>query len=86
MDNNERKYVGSGTQNGDYYINISLRKSKIKDHFYEYNGDEYIRLTIGKKKEADKYGKTHWVAVNDYKSEQQKEDKKPVSAGDHLPF
>jgi len=65
MENNERKFVGNGTQNGDYYINISLRKSKIMDHFYEYNGDEYIRLTVGKKKERDQYGKTHTVWDNE---------------------
>ena len=85
MDNNERKFVGNGTQNGDYYINISLRKSKIMDHFFEYNGDEYIRLTVGKKKEP-MYGKTHTVWVNDYDPSKAKENKKPVSAGDHLPF
>mgnify|MGYP003114934967 FL=1 len=86
MDNNEKKFVGWGKQNGDYYININLTKSKIMNHFFEYKGEEYIRLTVGKKKEADQFGKTHWVAVNNYKSEQQKEGKKPVSAGDHLPF
>ncbi len=86
MDNNERKFVGGGKQNGDYYINISLTKSKIKDHFFEYNGEEYIRLTIGKRKEVDQYGKTHAVWINDYDPNKAKEDKKPVSAGDHLPF
>ena len=55
------------------------------DHFFEYNGDEYIRLTVGKKKEP-MYGKTHTVWVNDYDPSKAKENKKPVSAGDHLPF
>ena len=56
------------------------------NHFFEYNGDEYIRLTVGKKKEMDQYGKTHTVWVNDYNQSKAKDNKKPVSAGDGLPF
>ena len=83
MDNNERKFVGGGKQNGDYYINISLAKSKIKDHFFEYNGEEYIRLTIGKRKEVDQYGKSHYVEVDTWKPEPKKQE---VKQDDDLPF
>ena len=47
----EKKYVGNGTQSGEFYVNISLKKSQLEPHYYEYNGEQYVRLTIGKLKE-----------------------------------
>ena len=85
----ERAYVGKGKQVGEYdLVNISLRKSQLDPHFYEYNGDQYIRLTVGKRKEVDQYGNSHTVWVNDYKADNsQAETKKaPIKGGDGLPF
>tara|TARA_R110001606_G_scaffold367818_1_gene523485 strand:- start:964 stop:1230 length:267 start_codon:yes stop_codon:yes gene_type:complete len=82
-----RNYVGNGKQAGEYYVNISLKKSQLEPHYYEYNGEQYVRLTIGKLKEENQWGKTHSVWVNDYESENKSEaTKAPVSAGDGLPF
>jgi hypothetical protein len=82
-----RNYVGNGKQAGEYYVNISLKKSQLEPHYYEYNGEQYVRLTIGKLKEENQWGKTHSVWVNDYESENKPEQtKSPVSAGDGLPF
>jgi len=82
-----RNYVGNGKQAGEYYVNISLKKSQLEPHYYEYNGEQYVRLTIGKLKEENQWGKTHSVWVNDYESETKPEaTKAPVSAGDGLPF
>ena len=88
MDNKERIFVGNGTQNNEYYTTLVLNEEDMKNHFFtnKYNGKRQIRLTVGKKREKDQYGKTHTVWVNDYKSEEEKTGKKPVSAGDHLPF
>jgi hypothetical protein len=93
MSNQEQKprnYAGNGTQSGEWYINLSLKKSQLEPHFYEYNGEEYIRLTVGKLREANEWGKTHSVWINDYQAnkDQQQESTQnaPVSAGDGLPF
>jgi len=89
-DQKPRNFVGNGTQSGEYYINISLKESALKPHFYDYNGERYVRLTVGKLREANEWGKTHSVWVNDYQAnkEQQQESQQnaPVSAGDGLPF
>jgi hypothetical protein len=82
-----RSYVGNGKQAGEYYINLSLKKSALEPHYYEYKGEQYVRLTIGKNKEVNEYGQTHSVWVNDYNPDNQTTQKKaPVSAGDGLPF
>ena len=54
-DQKPRNYVGNGVQSGDYYINISLKKSALEQHFFEYNGEQYVRLTVGKNKEINQY-------------------------------
>jgi hypothetical protein len=82
----EKKYVGNGTQSGEFYVNMSLKKSQLDPHFYEYNGEQYIRLTLGKLKEENQWGKTHSVWVNDYQKDEQTTAKAPVSEGDGLPF
>ena len=67
-----REYVGKGTKVSNFDLtNISLSKSKLEDHWYEYNGEHYISLTVGGLRETDKYGKTHSVWVNDYKPDGQ---------------
>ena len=83
----EKKYVGNGTQSGEFYVNISLKKSQLEPHYYEYTGEQYVRLTIGKLKEENQWGKTHSVWVNEYKKDtEQASTKAPVSEGDGLPF
>ena len=89
-DQKPRNYVGNGTQSGEYYVNLSLKKSQLDPHFYEYNGEQYVRLTVGKLREANEWGKTHSVWVNDYDPNKSNEGDSPkkasVSAGDGLPF
>ena len=84
-----RNYVGNGKQAGEYYINLSLKKSALEPHYYEYKGEHYVRLTIGKNREVNEYGQTHSVWVNDYNPDNNNtntQKKAPVSAGDGLPF
>lgn len=82
-----KNYVGNGTQSGEFYVNISLKRSAIEPHYYEYQGEQYVRLTIGKLKEENQWGKTHSVWVNDYQKDTENQNTKaPVSAGDGLPF
>jgi len=83
-----RNYVGNGTQAGEYYVNVSLKKSSLAPHFYEYKGEEYVRLTIGKNKETNEWGKTHSVWINDFEPTKGKDDadKAPASSGSGLPF
>jgi hypothetical protein len=82
-----RNYVGNGKQSGDFYINISLKKSQLEPHFYEYNGEQYVRLTVGKLKEENEWGKTHSVWINDYQANNEASNNNaPVKAGDGLPF
>jgi hypothetical protein len=82
---NKKTYVGSGKQTNEYFTNISVCLSDLpKESIFEYNGKKYVKLTVGKKKEADDYGKTHYVAINDYQPEEKKETKQEVN--DDLPF
>lgn len=85
----DRKFVGSGKEVAGYdLVNVTLKKSDLDGNFFNYNGAEYIKLTVGKKREADQYGKTHAVWLNEYKPEGQenKAYAKPVQGGDGLPF
>ena len=75
-----REYVGKGKKVPDFDLtNINLSKSKLEDHWYEYNGEHYISLTVGGLREMDKYGKTHSVWVNDYKPTEQVQAAKPAA-------
>lgn len=66
--NKDRKYVGNGKKVGNYdMINISVKKSKLEGHWFEYKGEHYVKLTIGSLKSPDEYGKTHSIWINDYK-------------------
>ena len=47
-DQKSRKFCGNGVQSGDFYINLSLKKSQVDQHWFEYNGEQYLRLTVGK--------------------------------------
>ena len=64
----DKKYVGTGRQapNGMEIVNISIAESKVKDFWSEYNGERYLRLGVSKKKEADQYGKTHSVYIDEW--------------------
>lgn len=64
----DKKYVGTGRQapNGLEIVNISIAESKVKDFWSEYNGERYLRLGVSKKREADQYGKTHSVYIDEY--------------------
>lgn len=64
----KREYVGKGVKVSQFdLVNISIAKSKLEPHWYEYNGEHYIKLTVGGLRETDQYGKTHSVWINDYK-------------------
>lgn len=82
---NEKKYVGSGKKVGNYdLINFTISEEKTKDAWIEYNGKKYLKLTIGNKKEADQFGKTHSIWLDEYVPEQKSETtKKEVT---DLPF
>jgi hypothetical protein len=82
---NEKKYVGSGKKVGNYdLINFTIAEDKVKDAWFDYNGKRYLRLTIGNKKEADQYGKTHSVWLDEYKPEEKVEQSSKPEP--NLPF
>lgn len=64
----DKKYVGTGRQapNGLEIVNISISESKVKEFWTEYNGERYLRLGVSKKREADQYGKTHSVYIDEW--------------------
>ena len=64
----DKKYVGTGRQapNGMEIVNISIAESKVKEFWSEYNGERYSRLGVSKKREADQYGKTHSVYIDEW--------------------
>lgn len=82
---NEKKYVGSGKKVGNYdLINFTISEEKTKGAWIEYKGKRYLKLTIGNKKEADQYGKTHSVWLDEYVPEQKSEE--PQKKVTDLPF
>ena len=74
----EKIYVGSGKEkfDGDL-ISCSVCLSDLPhEYMFEYDGKKYIKLNIGKKRE-EKYGKTHYVAVDTYQPDTKKEEELP---------
>lgn len=63
-----KTYVGKGKEVANYdMVNFSVCIDSLEGHTFEYEGKKYVKLTISKMKEADKFGKTHTVCVNDFK-------------------
>ena len=82
----DKIYVGSGKKAGNYdIVNISIAADKVQEHWFDYNGKKYLRLAVGALREANEYGKTHSVWVDNYKPEQ-KQQSQTAQAGDGLPF
>lgn len=88
---NERRYVGGGTQVQGYplvnfYIALDdLQKADIKT---SKKGKRYVNLTIGEKKNGvDEYGKTHSVWVDTYEApEGEASAPAPAKQTSDLPF
>ena len=78
----EKIYVGSGSEKFEgNLISCSVCLSDLpSEHVFEYSGKKYIKLNVQKKKQADEYGKTHYVAVDTWKPEAKKEEKKSPEA------
>lgn len=67
-------YVGSGKKHPSYDItSISVCLSDIpKEYITESkNGKKYVNLSVSAKKETDQYGKTHSVAIDTFKPQNQ---------------
>lgn len=88
MSENQKTFVGSGKATSDYHTNITIELTNpaIAENVFEYNGKKYIKLTIGKKREEDKHGKTHYVAINDYKPKEETEQPIEAKSENDLPF
>jgi len=70
-------YVGSGWlkvfENGGKVLNLSIKKEAIDQLPVDKYGNVY--LTAGARKEPDEKSKaTHWVAVDDYRTQKAKDD------------
>jgi hypothetical protein len=79
----EKVYVGRGKEITTQYgsmININLSHKDLV-----VNEKGYCNLTISKMKQADKWGNTHSVSINDYKPKQSMGNKSDLSISD-LPF
>lgn len=85
---NEKKYIGSGKQVGEYdMINVSISEDKVKDHWFEYKGQRYLKITVAKRKEADQYGKTHTVFIDEYEPKEKVATTPPKKEEENdLPF
>lgn len=86
---NNKKYVGKGkqAQNGAELVNFSIAESKIKDFFKEHkNGERYLALTIGKMREADMYGNTHTVFIDEFVPSKPQAKQEVVEENADLPF
>lgn len=73
----QKIYVGSGREVGKFgniVISFALEDAN-KYAKKSKNGKHYLNLLIGKRQEPDKYGKTHYVAIDEWevKTPQEKE-------------
>jgi len=77
----DKIFVGSGREVGRFgYVVIGVAIEDIEKHSKKSaNGKRYVNLLIGKKKEPDQYGKTHWVAIDEWE-QKSKEEKQIDSA------
>lgn len=87
MSTEQKKYVGTGKSSSEFFTNITveLTNEDLKKAIYEFNGKKYVNLTVGKKREADQYGKTHYVCINEFKPEEKAKETKQEDDGG-LPF
>jgi hypothetical protein len=73
----QKIYVGSGREVGKFgNIVISFAIEDVKQYLKQAkNGKHYLNLLIGKKLKPDNYGKTHYVAIDEWeaKTPQEKE-------------
>jgi hypothetical protein len=78
----EKIYVGSGKKAEKFdIVNISVCLTDIpKENIFDYNGKKYVKLVVAAKKESDKFGKTHYVAIDTF------EPKKKEDESSDLPF
>ena len=86
----ETIFCGNGKEvkfdDGGSIVNFSIALDKIRDHIYDYDGKKYVNLTLCKNRDgANEYGKTHYIKINAYKPEAQKETVGSTK-GDDLPF
>jgi hypothetical protein len=64
----QKTYVGNGREVGKYgniVISFALEDAN-KYAKKSKNGKHYLNLLIGKRQEPDKYGKTHYVAIDEW--------------------
>lgn len=71
----KKKYVGAGREVGKFgNVVISFAIEDIKQYVKKANnGKHYLNLLIGKKQEPDQYGKTHYVAIDEWEQKTQEE-------------
>lgn len=71
----EKIFLGSGREVGKYkYVACSMAIEDIEKYSKKAkNGKRYINFLVGKKKEKDQYGKTHWLAIDEYNPETKEE-------------
>lgn len=83
----QKIYVGNGkkisTKFGDAF-KISLSKKDINSivAFMKTNNLDWCNLEMMERKEPDKYGKTHWIAIDTWKPEPKNEGNYPNSQTD----
>ena len=83
-----KTYVGKGKKHESFDLtNISIEKSQIEKFWKDHkNGKAYLNLTVGGLRQADQFGNTHSVWVDDYKPKEATAEGGGTVASDDLPF
>lgn len=77
----EKVYVGKGKVVGKFnQLKLGIR---VDDLVKNANEKGYVNILVGEMREADKYGNTHTVWIDDWKPDTKKED---VPSEESLPF
>ena len=78
---NKNIYVGSGKKFGKFdNISISICLEDVKPFMTksEKNGKHYVNLVVAEMKEANKWGKTHSVSIDNWKPDPNYKKEIPV--------
>lgn len=65
MKNFEKQYIGKGKKSQNFgIIDVTIALEKADAFIFEYEGKNYLKFQIAERKEADQFGNTHTVYVN----------------------
>jgi hypothetical protein len=77
----DKTFVGKGRKVGQYgNVAFSVCIDDVESSIFEYNGKRYVKLMVGEMRQADSFGKTHNVWLDDFKPDPSKRREAPQTS------